>query len=218
MASTNQILRMPEALGLPNNYLYISHLDTAGLDGMSDVSKKLSDVPKYWILPTYPDEISDTMQSNFQATNALGRSAPVYTYSNSGPRTVQISLALHRDIMDDLNLNNSSVTLYPGEDYVDALMRAIQAIALPKYNVTNNKMLEPPLVAVRLANELFIKGVVTGNVGINYKKPILNNNRYALVDFSFSISEVDPYDSSYVFKNGSFRGVVNTLKNGMGLN
>ncbi|MBO7078476.1 MAG: hypothetical protein J6W64_01540 [Bacilli bacterium] len=45
------------------------------------------------------------MGSNFVPTNALGRTAPVYTYSNSGPRSVQIDLQLHRDMMDDVNMN-----------------------------------------------------------------------------------------------------------------
>jgi hypothetical protein len=73
---------------LEDNYIYISHLD-----------EKF----QFWKLPTWPDTVSDTMQSNFASTNALGRTAPVYTFSNSGPRTVQISLPLHRDIMDDVN-------------------------------------------------------------------------------------------------------------------
>jgi hypothetical protein len=54
---------------LTNNYIYISHMD----EGF-----------KYWRLPTEPDTINDQMQSTFQATSALGRSAPVYTYGQNG--------------------------------------------------------------------------------------------------------------------------------------
>ena len=104
------------------------------------------------------------MQSTFTPTTALGRTAPVYTFSNSGPRTVQIELELHRDIMDDVNTGISNSQLGEGEDYVDNLLRALQSIALPKYNLTN-KAVEPPLVALRLGNEIFIKGVVTSGIG-----------------------------------------------------
>ena len=186
---------------LEDNYIYISHLD---------------DKFQFWKLPTWPDTVNDSMTSNFASTNALGRTAPVYTFSNAGPRTVQISIPLHRDIMDEVNIGISNVYLGEGEDYVDNLLKALQAIAVPKYNL-QNKAVEPPLVAVRLSNEIFIKGVVTSGIGLTYSKPILSNGKYARVDLSITISEVDPYDATSVFKNGGFRGVVQSLKKGMNL-
>ena len=186
---------------LEDNYIYISHLD----EGF-----------QFWKLPSWPDTVSDSMQSNFQSTTALGRTAPVYTFSNSGPREVQIELELHRDIMDDVNTGISNSQLGEGEDYVDNLLRALQSIALPKYNLTN-KAVEPPLVALRLGNEIFITGVVTSGIGVTYAKPILTNGKYAEVKLSIKISEVDPYDATEVFKNGGFRGVVQSLRKGMNL-
>ena len=186
---------------LPDNYLYISHLD-------EDF--------QFWRLPCCPDTISDSMSSTFTPTNALGRSAPVYTYSNSGPRTVQIELKLHRDMMDDVNIGISNAQIKTGEDYIDSLVRALQAIAVPKYNLSN-KAVEPPLVALRLANEVFIKGIVTSNIGITYKLPLLSNGKYAQIALSLQVTEVDPYDATSVFTNGSFRGVVKTLKRGMNM-
>lgn len=156
------------------------------------------------------------MSSSFQTTTPLGRSAPVYTYSSSGPRTVQFSMTLHRDMMDDVNEGYSNSKQGVGEDYVDNLIRALQAIAVPKYNL-NNKAVEPPLVAIRIENQIFIKGVVTSGIGLTYKKPILSNGKYAMVTLSLTISEVDPYDASTVYTNGSFRGMVRTLKKGMNL-
>ena len=91
---------------LPDNYIYISHLGDLG-DGF-----------QFWVLPFYPDTISDSMQSNFVDTNALGRSAPVYTFSNAGPRTVQIEMKIHRYMMDDVNVGESNVRLKEGEDYI----------------------------------------------------------------------------------------------------
>lgn len=186
---------------LDDNYIYISHLDEQF---------------QFWKLPTWPDSVSDTMQSNFTPTNALGRTAPVYTFSNAGPRTVQIGLPLHRDLMDEVNHGISNVYLGEGEDYVDNLLRALQSIAVPKYNL-QNKAVEPPMVAIRLSNEIFIKGVVSGAIGITYSKPILSNGKYAKIDLSITVSEVDPYDATSVFKNGGFRGVVQSLKYGMNL-
>jgi hypothetical protein len=118
--------------------------------------------------------------------------------------------------MDALNVGVSNSELKLGEDYVDNLIKALQAIAVPKYNLSN-KAVEPPLVALRLSNEVFIKGVVTSAIGLEYKLPILSNGKYAQVSLSFAVSEVDPYDASTVFTNGSFRGVVKTLKKGMNI-
>ena len=194
--------RYSELAPVEDNYIYISHLD-------KDY--------RFWRIPSTPAELSDNFNSSFQSTSALGRSAPVFTYSNSGPRTVTISISLHRDLMDDLNMSWSNSKLGYGEDYVDNLIRALQAIAVPKYNL-NNKAVEPPLVAVRFDNDVFIKGVVNGSISVTYKGPILANNKRALVDISFTVSEVDPFDASTVFTNGAFRGIVRTLRDGMGLN
>ena len=194
-------IRIADKYILPDNYIYISHLD----EGF-----------QFWRLPCTPETISDTMASTFGQTQALGRSAPVFTYSNSGPRTVRVELKLHRDMMDDINFGISNAKIKSGEDYVDNLIKALQSITLPKYNLSN-KAVEPPLVALRLSNEVFIKGVVNNSIGITYGLPILSNGKYAQVSLSLDISEVDPYDATTVFKNGSFRGMVKTLKKGMNI-
>lgn len=186
---------------LPENYIYISHLD-------EDF--------QFWRLPSCPEAISDSMGSNFGSTTALGRSAPVFTYSNSGPREVQIEIKMHRDMMDDVNYGVSNVELKNGEDYIDSLVRALQAIAVPKYNLSN-KAVEPPLVALRLSNEVFVKGIVNSPIAITYRLPILRNGKYAEISLSLKVTEVDPYDATTIFKNGSFRGVMKTLKKGMNI-
>lgn len=191
MANNDIINRM-----LPDCYIYISHLD----EGY-----------KYWALPGYPDDVTDSMQSNFSSATALGRSAPVYTFSNSGPRTIALNFRFHRDMFEEMP---SNVIPNDGEDKAESFIHAMQAIAVPKYNLSN-KAIEPPLVAVRLGQEVFIKGIVSGGVSVTYSKPILVNEKYAVVNISFTITEVDPYDATTIFKNGSFRGLTATLRNGM---
>lgn len=181
---------------LPDCYLYISHLD---------------DDFKYWQLPGYPDEVTDDLRSTFSENTALGRSAPVYTFSNAGPRSIAISLNFHRDMLEELP---SNVTPRADEDKAESFIHALQAIAVPKYNLSN-KAIEPPLVAIRLGREVFIKGIVNGGVRVTFGKPILVNEKYATIKVDFTISEVDPYDATTVFQNGSFRGLTATLRKGM---
>ena len=56
------------------NYIYLYHTD------------------KFIIIPEYPETIMDNMTSSFTPTQALSRSASVFTYANSGPRVVTINL------------------------------------------------------------------------------------------------------------------------------
>jgi hypothetical protein len=183
---------------LPDCYIYISHLD-------------LPEEAKYWQLPGYPEEVTDSMNSSFGNASALGRSAPIYTYSSSGPRSIAITLNFHRDMFEETPTN---VVPRDGEDKAESFIHALQAIAVPKYNLSN-KAIEPPLVAIRLGSEVFIKGIVDGGVRVTYKKPILSNEKYAGIQIDFTVYEVDPYDATTVFKNGSFRGLTATLRHGM---
>lgn len=181
------------------NYIYLYHTD------------------EVIYLPTFPENITDNLQSTFAQTSALSRSAPVFTYSNSGPRSMHFQFELHRDLLDSVNIGGlSNATLEVGEDYVNALIRKIQAIALPRY-VDSSKSVIPPMVAIRIGagEDIFIKGVVQGGVTVSYSPPMLTNGQYALVSISFTVYEVDPYDADTVSQLGSFRGITTAFKNGV---
>lgn len=180
-------------LSLITNYIYFYHTNT------------------FILLPLYPDSVTDTTSVNFSSTTPLSRSAPIYSYTSSGPRSLQINLNLHRDLMQSINYSNSSVNLELNDDYVDYMVKALQAMALPKYS-SGVKMVNPPVVAIRLGNDIYCKGVVSGAVSTTYQLPILENNKYAQVSISFGINESDPYDAEQVMVAGSFRGLNTTLE------
>lgn len=187
---------------LPDAYIYLYHTD------------------EYFILPQYPDAITDSMESNFSSQNALSRTAPVFSYTNSGPRTVQVTFKLHRDMMNDINIGRSNVKFNQGndvitsvnDDYIDVLIKKLQSIALPRYQASD-KLVNPPRVAVRFGQDIFIKGVVaSGGVSVSYDLPLLSNNKYAQVTITFTISETQPYDADAVGRLGSFRGLTSSLQ------
>ena len=166
------------------------------------------------ILPVWPETISDSMTVTFNQSSPLSRSAPIYSYASSGPRSIQFSFEFHRDMFNHMNYNNSNLSVLPGEDYVDTAVNYLQAAALPKYGA-ESKMVDPPMVSVRIGNELFIKGVVNGAVGTDHKLPLLNNNKYAIVTVNFKVDEVDPYDAETVSQIGGFRGINTSLERGI---
>ena len=175
------------------NYIYLYHVD------------------KFIVLPTYPESIQETLNSTFTETAILSRSAPIQTYASSGPRTVNISLQLHRDMMTQINYGVSNIKLGIGDDYVDTIINELQAVALPKY-MAAQKVVNPPMVAVRFGNTMFIKGIVNGGISTTYQLPIQADGKYAQVNISFTVTEVDPYDAQTVMEQGSLRGLSRTLE------
>ena len=195
--ATNHNYLMPD----PECYIFLHHVkNIKGTDGA------------LIILPSYADDVNDTIQISFQPSTPLSRSAPIYSYTGSGPRTLSVTFDLHRDMMWQLNYKQSNLPINDadGDDYVDIMAREIQAAALPTYSVTE-KMVNPPLISLRLGNDIFIKGVVSGNVGVTYGYPILENRKYAKVRIAFGINEVTPFGADDVIRMGSFRGMSTTL-------
>lgn len=182
---------------LIENYVYIYHLP----------NEKGTGIGRYVLLPDWPDSINDSTSVSFSSVSALGRSAPIQAYSSSGPRTLTVNLTLHRDMFNDVNYDVSNLPVEIGDDYVDTIIKCIQAIALPNYKASS-KAITVPKVAVRYGNDIFIKGIVTGSVSVSYSKPILANNKYAIVTLQFDVTEIDPYDANTVAEKGSFRGIT----------
>ena len=178
-------------LGIPTeNYIILHHIN------------------KVFLIPVDPDAITDSMSVSFAENMPLSRSAPIYSYQNSGPRSVQFQFTLHRDLVRELNPEMQ----IEGEDPVDALITWLDAIVLPDYD-SANKIVNPPLVSVKIRDEIYIKGVVTGNVGVTYGLPLINYGtadkalyKYAMVTISFGVNEITPYSASILPKvGGKFR-------------
>lgn len=181
-------------LKLIENYIYFQHLGDNG---------------KYCILPQFPESLTDSTSASFNTTTILGRSAPIYTYTGSGPRTVTFDFVLHRDMMNDINIANNSFGLSEDDDVLEELIRTIESAALPKYvNVT--KAVNPPVIAVRIGDEIYIKGVVRGSVQKTFSGPIIDN-KYAVCKITFTVDEIDPYDAESARTIGGLRGMKSTL-------
>lgn len=176
---------------------------------MADVTKIYQPIENYIylyhtntliILPNYPENMQDSSSASFASNNPLGRSAPIYSYTGSGPRSVGFQFELHREMLDQVNGFTGGTSV----DTVDRLIKEIQAAVLPNY-AASSKMVDPPLVACRVGVDVYIKGIINGPVSVSYSGPILYNDKYALCNIGFSITEVDPYDAEVVQNIGSYR-------------
>jgi len=177
------------ALQLIENYVYLVHID------------------KFYILPTYPESITDTKSANFQATSPLFRTSPIQTYTGSGPRALNVVLDLHRDMMNAFNVTNESLRVAGmdveiGDDYVDMLVKDLQAITLPKFS-NSERMVKPPQVIIRFGNDIYIQGVVSG-LNTTLSGAIMDDNKYSEIGINFSVTEVTPFDADTIRQVGMF--------------
>lgn len=184
----------------PENFIYLYHLKNR--------SGKYGTI---LYIPAYADSIQDIQNVSFSQSTPLARSAPIFSYQNSGPRTINIKFQLHRDLMSQLNSQQSNAPVVDGDDYVDTLIKCLQACVVPTYDASS-KLVNPPMVALCMGNDIFIKGIISGNLGLTYNLPILRNGKYAVVDVAFEIKEIEPYDAELVSKVGSFRGLNTSLQ------
>ena len=170
-------------------------------------------------LQTFPDTINDNITVNFSSYTPLTRTAPIFSYVNSGPRAMQFTLKLHRDMFAEIYYLDSTLNVRENvnsltnlnDDYIETIIKEIQSAALPRYN-SSEKMVDPPIVAVRFGNDIFCKGVIDSSVGVTYSGPILMNNKYACVDINFGVKEIDPYDAETIMLYGGFRGFSKDLE------
>lgn len=177
----NMGIRIKKNLKIPNdNYIIFHH-----------TGKKI-------IIPVDPATLSDSMGANFSSQTPLSRSAPIYSYGGSGPRIVNFQFTLHRDLCNQFN---------PGSvDSVDELITNLDAMVLPDYN-SAGKIVNPPIVSVKIRDEIFIKGIVR-NTSHSFELPIINYGgkyKYAVVGLNFAVEEVTPFSASILPKIGQFR-------------
>ena len=172
----------------PYNYIYFHHIQKA------------------ITIPVDPESIADQMSASWASSTPLSRSAPLYSYQSSGPRSVQFTLNLHRDLIRQLNPD----WVKGGKDPVTELIDNLEACVLPDYN-ESGKIVNPPIVSVKFRQEIYIKGIVR-SVSKQFNIPIINygtatspNFKYALVTLSIAVEEVTPYMASIIGNKGGYR-------------
>lgn len=198
-------------------YIYFYHLD------------------KEFHIPVLPESIQNTASISFSQEAILGRSAPQVTFSSAGPRTQNVSLNFHRQIMDLENENivkeilatarrDDKGNLLESDDVLgqrasvaknaidttDMLINALAAATLPKY-LDTYKAIIPPSVRCRFGNESSIAGVLTDGIQQTSSGAWLNNGKMSMIQISFTILEVKPYSADYALENGFLRGVSKDL-------
>lgn len=117
-----------------------------------------------------PDEVSDSVSSQFEETTPMGRSGPIYGYSATGPHSVSFSIQLHDDYCKGGILNT---------------VNKLKALTYPVYNSGN---INPPKCLIRIGNIINMTAKCS-EVSVTWQKPY-RNGQYIMAEVSLSFDEV----------------------------
>ena len=172
--------------------------------GANNISESMAT----WYFPCYPDSISDSNQASFNPVPILGRAEPFQYYTSSGPRTVSVKFTMHQEMV------RSGI----GINYVHKLTAFIESACYPRYN---NSGIAANKVVFHCGKDIHIEGIIS-NVNTDHSGPILDmndasnslpmslNQRYAMTEISFSVTEVlgKSPSNGYVASKGGYRDVT----------
>lgn len=136
-------------------------------------------------IPCYPNSLSDSYNVTFNSASLFTSTEPYFVFNYSGPRTVNVSFQLHREMR---GIDN--------DGYIDAIAAAIEAATYP----VNDGWMGSEVILI-VGAEIYIRGIIGGNVSVSYSGPIIDG-RHNLLDVSFSINEVTGGNQNFGSKLG----------------
>lgn len=162
--------------------------------GLYDFDNPEAEIPEntLFLLPTYPDDVSDSVDAQWGTVPVLGRPVPVATFTGTGYRSVSFSFDIHREMLGNTNIKTIEDFLfgikqavYPSDvDFVDSRSGFKQSFT----------GFVPRVATVKLG-AFFVKGYIT-SVNHTWKKPLVYNEelgvyQYQLCTVGLSINGVD---------------------------
>lgn len=141
-------------------------------------------------LPMYPEQVTESISTNWQTQSVLGRSSPLSAYAGTDLKSVNFSLDLHRDYLTgSYSLSKESLSQIGGSQKNQAAGHQLQSPDGPfdtrTWYVSMNKMLQMscypqytdngliPPTTYFIFGQMILKGYVT-NYNTTWKTPILN--------------------------------------------
>ena len=122
----------------------------------------------------------------------MGRSEPFQVYHNSGPRSIDFSFRMHREMTNNIA-------------EIEEIVRYIESAVYPNYSASDNGVAAVK-VSVRIGNVIYITGVMTSQ-STTWDGPIGPDHKYNIVNVSFGITEStgNPKTSQTISQIGGFR-------------
>lgn len=154
-------------------------------------SFNLSGKKQYLIeLPLYPEQVTESISTNWNTQPILGRSSPIAAYAGTDLKRVNFDLDLHRDFLTgSYSLTSDAMMAVGGQPHLQAAGNQKQSGTGPfdtrAWYVNINKMLQMacypqytdagliPPTTYFIFGQMILKGFVD-NYSTTWKKPIIN--------------------------------------------
>lgn len=135
-------------------------------------------------IPAYPEDISDGYKANYtQMPDMLYQYEPWQIYQSSGPRAVNFTFDLHRDMWTGDHTDGQA----------NQLIRFCEANCFADYE---GSAVHAPTVSLYINGSNFITGVMD-SCSVDWYGPILTDGFYAAFKLVFNIVEVSPMRLNY---------------------
>lgn len=168
-----------EALGTTfatDCFFKVEHVYYAGQSNTIALTESgnYSSYDRIFLLPCYPDAITESQGATWSNNTPLGRSSPLSAYAGTNYRSISLNFKLHREMCND-------------ESYIDMILVEIRRAVFPWYV---SQGLIPPVATFQFG-QYRCKGYVD-NVTYNWQKPIVDG-MYQVCDVGVSFIDVPEY-------------------------
>lgn len=171
------------------NYIVLS-------PGIYDFEEWTTEENTVFLIPSYPEEISDSTNARWATENVLGRPVPVASFLGTDYRTISFNFDLHREMLGGLPTNINTV-----EKFLYGIKQAVYPADVEQVvNDTNYTGFVPRTAFVKFG-AFCARGYIT-NVGHTWKKPLVYNKerncyQYQVCNVNISMNAIDMSEGSY---------------------
>lgn len=110
---------------------------------------------EYFILPFFPESVSDSKSVNWNNIELPGASHPIYQYVNSGERTISFTAKLLREIKP---VAGETIVKSPYNVDINDVVRFLRSCLYPQKSNTETIVKAPPICKIKLGGSVFDSG------------------------------------------------------------
>lgn len=182
--------------------------------GQSTSSRSLNDKsgPIWMPLPVIPEQVSQSVSANWEATSIPGRASSYYSYVGTSNRTVNFTIQLHNDLLEMYKWSEGGVVSSandPAGLNMNKIIKFLESCCYPEY--TAGKII-PPVVLLKIGDEVKMRGIIN-NVSrtsqLPFREVTSGQNKYKRFlysSLSVTFTEVPASNpsASSIYNSGSY--------------
>ena len=152
--------------------------------------------PLWMPLPVIPEQVSKSLSANWESLNIPGRAASYYSYTGTSNRTVNFSIQLHNDLLENYTWVENGVKFKSNESSGLTMNKIISFLESCCYPIYESEKIIPPVVLLKIGDEIKMRGIIN-NVSETSQLPFRDVivagrtfKKYLMKTISISFTEV----------------------------